>query len=501
MVVASGAFALLIIAVFVLLVVAIREQRDSANRAIKAQEAISAGNKLEKLAIDLETGVRGYVASGAKPVFLQPYTAARQAYQSQAHQLVGLVSDNPGADSTAHQIQSAINDYVNLYSIPMISLARDRIDVARSVIVNGTGPQRIDAIRQQFTELFTSERQLADKRTSQANSRADAAVWIGIGGFVLGLASVLLLAAYLGRSVVRPVRDVAAGAERVAEGDLSARAPDQRSDELGDLGRAFNTMAASLEHSRDEVAARTHELERSNAELDQFAAVTSHDLKEPLQTVTVFAGLLERDYRDRLDDSGKTFLDSILAGTDRMRTLIRDLLEYSRVGHGDLRVEPVPATDLLDRARDNLAGTIAEKNAELTADPLPTVEVDSKQLCQVFQNLLSNALKFSDDETPRVHVTATSMAEEWRFSIRDNGIGIDPRHAERIFQPFARLGGSKEGTGIGLAICQKIVEHHGGRIWVEGEPGVGSVFHFTIPVSGAVEEDRRQQSAAAGVGA
>jgi signal transduction histidine kinase len=500
MVVASGAFALLIGAVFVLLVVAIRGQRDSANRAIRAQQAISAGNKLEKLAIDLETGVRGYVASGAKPVFLQPYTAARQAYPAQAGELTSLVRDNPTADATLHQIRQAIDDYVNLYSIPMISLARDRIDVARSVIVNGTGPQRIDAIRTQFQQLFNSERALAQKRTSQAGSRANAAVWIGIGGLVLGLSAVLLLAIYLGRSVVRPVREVAAGAERVAHGDLTARAPDQRGDELGDLGRAFNTMAASLEHSRDEVAARTAELERSNAELDQFAAVTSHDLKEPLQTVTVFAGLLDRDYRDRLDDSGKTFLDSILAGTDRMRTLIRDLLEYSRVGNGELRRERVPADDLLDTARENLAGAIAEKGASLTSDPLPTVNGDAKQLCQVFQNLLSNALKFSDDAAPEVHVSASLFPSEWRFSVRDNGIGIDPRHAERIFQPFARLGAAKEGTGIGLAICQKIVEHHGGRIWVESSRGSGSIFHFTIPDSGGTEE-RRPSTAQAGVGA
>ena len=500
MVVASGAFALLIGAVFILLVFAIREQRDSARRAIKAQEAISAGNKLEKLAIDLETGVRGYVASGAKQGLLEPYTAARQAYPAQARELNGLVKDNPNAERTALRIRAAIDDYVNLYSIPMISLARDRIDVARSVIVNGTGPARIDAIRRQFNQLFTSERALANKRTSQATTRANDAVWIGIGGLVLGLSAVAVLAIYLARSVVRPVREVAAGAERVAHGDLSARAPDQRADELGDLGRAFNTMAASLEQSRDEVAARTAELERSNAELDQFAAVTSHDLKEPLQTVTVFAGLLDRDYRDRLDDSGKTFLDSILAGTDRMRTLIRDLLEYSRVGHGELRREPVPADELLDRARDNLAASIAEKGASLTSDPLPTVHADPKQLCQVFQNLLSNALKFSDDDVPEVHVSASLFPSEWRFSVRDNGIGIDPRHAERIFQPFARLGAAKEGTGIGLAICQKIVEHHGGKIWVEARPGAGSIFHFTIPDVGTAE-DPSPSSAPAGVGA
>src|SRR5919204_2462626 len=135
---------------------------------------------------------------------------------------------------------------------------------------------------------------------------------------------------------------------------------------------------------------------------------------------------------------------------------------------------------MLGQACDNLAGRISERNADVTTDELPTVNVDPKQICQVFQNLLSNALKFSDEATPRVHVSASSTVGSWRFSVADNGVGIDPRHAERIFQPFARLGGATEGTGIGLAICQKIVEHHGGRIWVGGPPGEGGTFHFTI---------------------
>jgi signal transduction histidine kinase len=480
MVVASGALAFLVGLVFVVLVIAIREQRDSARLAIKSQQARAAGADLQKLAIDFETGVRGYVASG-NPILLQPYTDARRAYPVQLAALQKLVADNPQARATALRIKGAIDDYLNLYAVPMVSLARDRIDVARSVIVNNTGRERIDAVRGEFRTLFGVERALAAKRTHKANSRAHLAIVLGVGGFAFALASIVALAVYLRRSIVAPVRDVAAGAERVAHGDLSARAPDQRSDELGDLGRAFNTMAASLEHSRDEVAARTEELERSNRELDQFAAVTSHDLKEPLQTVTVFAGLLDRDYRDQLDDSGRSFLESILAGTDRMRNLIRDLLEYSRVGHGELHLERVPAEEMLGQACDNLAGRISERNADVTTDELPTVNVDPKQICQVFQNLLSNALKFSDEATPRVHVSASSTVGSWRFSVADNGVGIDPRHAERIFQPFARLGGATEGTGIGLAICQKIVEHHGGRIWVEGRPGEGSTFHFTIP--------------------
>jgi signal transduction histidine kinase len=480
MVVASAAVAVLVGIVFAVLVVAIREQRHSARLAIKSEQAITAGVSLEKLAIDLETGVRGFVASGNTQL-LQPYTDARLAYPGQAEALEQLVKQDPSAHRQALAIRGAIEDYVNLYSIPIVSLAKDNLGVARSVIVNNTGRDRIDGIRRQFTQLFATERAIAKKRTDQANSRSAAAIGIGIGGLLVALASIVVLAIYLRRAIVRPVREVARGAERVAQGDLSARTPEHRSDEIGDLGRAFNTMAASLEQSRDEVAARTTELERSNRELDQFAAVTSHDLKEPLQTVTVFAGLLDRDYRDQLDESGRTFLDSILASADRMRALIRDLLEFSRVGHGELACEPVPADELVDRARSNLAGHISERGAVVTVEPLPTVKVEPNQLCQVFQNLLSNAVKFSDEELPEVHVSATREAESWRFSVRDNGIGIDPAQAERIFKPFARLGSSKDGTGIGLAICQRIVEHHGGRIWVESEPGAGSTFHFTIP--------------------
>jgi signal transduction histidine kinase len=363
----------------------------------------------------------------------------------------------------------------------MVSLARENLEVARSVSVNNTGRDRIDGIRRQFNNLFATERAIASQRTEKAHNRSTMAVWTGVGGLVVAIVSIIALGIYLRRSVVRPVREVARGAERVSQGDLSARAPDQRHDELGDLGRAFNTMATSLEHSHGVVEARTAELERSNRELDQFAAVTSHDLKEPLQTITVFAGLLNRDYREQLDESGRTFLDSILASTERMRTLIRDLLEFSRVGHGELQCEEVPAEELIERARDNLAGQIVERGATVTIDELPTVEVDAAQLSQVFQNLLSNALKFSDEEAPLVHVSARLDGDFWCFAVRDNGIGIDPAQAERIFKPFARLGAAKEGSGIGLAICQRIVEHHGGRIWVEAAPGGGSTFYFTIP--------------------
>jgi signal transduction histidine kinase len=483
MLVASGALALLVGAAFVVLVLAITEQRDSGRLAVKSQQAISAGASLEKLAIDLETGVRGYVASG-KGTFLEPWRAARREYPAQARRLVALLSGDPAQQRAAKQLNAAIDDYVNLYSIPMIELARDDLDVARSVIVNGTGRDRLAEIRRDFRRLFASERALASSREQRAESRSSSAILLGVGGFAVTMGLTLLLAVYLSRSIVRPVQRVAVSAEKIAGGDLDARVPDQGPDEIGYLGRAFNSMARSLELSRDEVAERTAELERSNRELEQYAAVTSHDLKEPLQTVSVYAGLLDRHHRGDLDETGRHYLQTIIGGTERMRTLIRDLLEYSRLGHGQLEPERVETDPLVGRALDNLAATIGEKDATVTADRLPAVDGDPKQLAQVFQNLLSNALKFSDQAAPQVHVGATRENGAWRFSVSDNGIGIEPAQAERIFQPFARVGGGDyDGTGIGLAIVHKIVERHGGQIWVDSEPGAGSTFYFTVPTA------------------
>ncbi|MFL5825655.1 MAG: sensor histidine kinase [Thermoleophilaceae bacterium] len=483
MLVVSGVLVLTSVAVFALLVHASVEQRSSARLAFRSQEAIASGNKLEKLVIDLETGVRGFVASGGRNTFLQPWTQARRQYPTEAATLARLVRDHPDQMRLAADIKSSIDDYVNLYSLPMIALARERPDVAKSVIVNGTGKDRVAGIRSQFTRLFGAERSLVTARETRAESRSRTAITLGITGLAFAIVAVILLGLYLARSIVRPVRRVAAGAERVAGGDLSARVPDARADELGDLGRAFNTMAASLEESRDEIDRRTQELERSNRELAQYAAVTSHDLKEPLQTVSLFAQLFERRYKGRLDPQADQYIDSIISGTEHMRTLIRDLLEYSRVGRGEVRRETVDGELLFQKVLDNLDASISERCAEVTRDSLPAVEGDPNQLGQLLQNLVSNGLKFNAEGAPRVHVSATSEKGFVLFSVADNGIGIDEEHAHKIFEPFARVGERYEGTGIGLAICHKIVERHGGRIWVESRPGSGSTFMFTVPAA------------------
>lgn len=225
------------------------------------------------------------------------------------------------------------------------------------------------------------------------------------------------------------------------------------------------------------------ELERSNKDLEQFAYVASHDLQEPLRMVSSYTQLLAQHYEGRLDEKAKKFMDYAVDGAVRMQRLINDLLTYSRIG---TRGKPLETTDtqaLLGEAIINLTAIIEEKRAIITNDDLPTVRADASQLMQVFQNLISNAIKFQGENVPHIHVSAQDKGREWVFSIRDNGIGIEKQYSDRVFVIFQRLHTRQEypGTGIGLAVCKRIVERQGGRIWFESEPGKCSTFFFTMP--------------------
>ncbi len=224
------------------------------------------------------------------------------------------------------------------------------------------------------------------------------------------------------------------------------------------------------------------ELERSNKDLEQFAYAASHDLQEPLRTVSNFSQLLAKRYKGELDAKADQFIGFIVDGATRMQQMIDDLLAYSRVSTRAKPFEPTNCETVFDQALANVKMAIEESDALVTHDPLPTVMADASQIVQLFQNLLSNAIKFRK-EKPRITVSAAQRGNEWLFSVKDNGIGIAPEFMEHIFKMFQREHASAEypGTGVGLAICKKIVERHGGRIWVESEQGKGSTFYFTIP--------------------
>ena len=313
-----------------------------------------------------------------------------------------------------------------------------------------------------------------------------------------GLAALLGFVSWIiVRQIVRPLGQLTAAAATIGTGNFTQRIELRTDDEIGRLSEEFNRMAASLSDKeaqlRDyaaqleqKVEERTVELTRSNADLAQFAYVASHDLQEPLRMVSSFMQLIEQRYKDKLDAAGTEFINYAVDGANRMQTMINDLLIFSRVGTRGKPFEPIDCEVILDQTLTNLQMAIEDSQAIITRDPLPTVMADDTQMVQLFQNLIGNAIKFRRQEQLRVHISAQAKEEEWVFSVRDNGTGIDPQYAERIFVIFQRLHSKEEypGTGIGLAVCKRVVERHGGKIWVESQPGQGSTFYFTIPKRG-----------------
>jgi signal transduction histidine kinase len=319
--------------------------------------------------------------------------------------------------------------------------------------------------------------------------------------------------------IVREMSLISAGvandlAQGVAPADLRRRLNFTQNDEIGAVGRAFDIMAQALEDrsaalevtaealrieagvraeverklqlAHDELEAtvemRTAELRRSNAELEQFAYVASHDLQEPLRMVSNYTQLLARRYRGRLDDNADDFIGFAVEGASRMQQLINDLLEFSRVGSKGQDLSAVAMELVMERTLFNLDALLKETGAQVEHGPLPMVSGDEVQLTQLLQNLIANAIKFRRAETPRIQVSAELIDGAWTVSVSDNGIGIDPSYGERIFVIFQRLHTRDDypGTGIGLAVCKRIVERHGGTIWVESKIGAGATFRFTL---------------------
>ncbi|MDL5159762.1 sensor histidine kinase [Actinomycetospora termitidis] len=350
--------------------------------------------------------------------------------------------------------------------------------------------------------------QLGPVALERANAAARTVDLVGLASLVVLAAGLVGLLMWLRRAVVRPTEQLAAEARDVTSGNLQRRIGVRGPREITSLSRDVDAMRRSLltemdaiEEARAELDERGRELERSNSDLEQFAYVASHDLQEPLRKVTSFCQLLQRRYGGQLDERADQYIEFAVDGAKRMQFLINDLLAFSRVGRADGPVEEVDSGELLDRAVRNLAGALEESGGGVTRDELPRVHAEPALLATVFQNLLGNALKFRGEEPPRVHVSVDRDDDRWLLRFTDNGIGIEPEYAEQIFVIFQRLHGksSYPGTGIGLAMCRKIVEHHGGTIWLEETTGTGSTFVVALPalaepvpalVPGPVEDHR-----------
>jgi len=330
---------------------------------------------------------------------------------------------------------------------------------------------------------------------------------------LISLAIGYLLSWRFQRLISAPILQLAGLAKEVStRQNYAVRAAKQGADEIGALVDGFNAMLGQIERrdralqearaqseqrvvelqrevadrvaAQQDLAKRSAELQRSNAELEQFAYVASHDLQEPLRMVSSYTQLLARRYRDKLDGPAIEFIDFAVDGVKRMQKLIQDLLQLSRLGTRAREFAVVNSEAALQTARHNLSAAIRQSGARITQESLPLVRAEGGQLAQLFQNLIGNALKYRTEQTPEIHIGCGAQDGYWQFSVRDNGIGIDPQFAERIFVLFQRLHGMGEydGTGIGLAICKKIVERHGGKIWVESALGQGANFQFTLPI-------------------
>jgi signal transduction histidine kinase len=353
-----------------------------------------------------------------------------------------------------------------------------------------------DRARGGMTPLQAAITALHDRASGRLRDRANAALWSVGAALVIAAVAVIALALVIRRTVVRPVASLGAQVREVAQGDFAHRLDVSGPAEINELAviidamrrRIIDEWRTSTERAAllDEQAG---ELRRSNAELEQFAYVASHDLQEPLRKVASFCQMLERRYGDQLDERGRQYVQFAVDGAKRMQALINDLLGFSRVGRMARPEDAIDLNEVARQALDNLGSLIEETGAQVEVAGLPVVPGERTQLTQLFQNLVGNAIKFSrPGVAPRVSIDVRRNGDEWEFTCADNGIGIEPRYADRIFLIFQRLHARDEytGTGIGLALCRKIVEYHGGRIWLageeRGEDDPGTTFHWTLPI-------------------
>jgi signal transduction histidine kinase len=442
-------------------------------------------NALAQALLNQETGVRGYLLTGQRD-FLQPYIDGRQAQTDAVEELRRLgATPDTAVGNDLEAVLRAAKDWQSVAAAPAEGNAgRPSPELADS------GKTLFDQVR---ASLATMNAHLSVARNAGRDgldraSRVLTALLIVIAVLVVLLFALLYL--WLHRAITRPITQLAAEVRVVSDDNPHHPVHGTGPRELVELGADVEAMrqrivdeVSALEHAHALLDVRTKELERSNSDLEQFAYVASHDLQEPLRKVASFCQLLERRYKGQLDERGDQYIAFAVDGAKRMQNLINDLLSFSRVGRRTAEPVVLEMGRLLDDALGNLEPVIEETGARVERGELPEVRGEASLLTAVLQNLVNNALKFHTDEAPVVRVEAERDGDEWLFSVTDNGIGIEDQYADRIFAIFQRLHSKTAygGTGIGLAMCRRIVEHYGGRIWLDTGYTGGSRFRFTLP--------------------
>jgi signal transduction histidine kinase len=488
-----GLVALLLVGTLGAQLVLQSRQRDIRNDLLeRIDPALVALGDLRAGLVDQESGVRGYALAG-DPRFLEPYERGQGAAADAAARLAELLGDSPLADEV-RTVDELTETWRVEIAEPSIAATQQGAGIAATDEFQIEGRQRFDAIRAAIDDV---DRALTRERAMQVDDLDAAARHATVTMFLQALGLVLsgaLIVVALNRVVVGPIRRLGRDARRVAEGDLGHPVRGEGSPDLVALGEDVDAMRRRILDEVDQLnaasadlARQADDLARSNADLEQFAYVASHDLQEPLRKVSSFCQLLQKRYADQLDARAKEYIHYAVDGAKRMQDLINDLLSFSRVGRTNDTFEVVDLNELASDVVEVLAPSIEDARATVEVGDLPTVPGDRRLLGATLQNLVSNALKFRGEEPPCIEITASLAAapagDEWVISVSDNGIGIEPDYADQIFVIFKRLHSKTEyaGTGIGLALAKKIVEFHGGRIWLADTPGPGATFRVTLP--------------------
>jgi signal transduction histidine kinase len=435
--------------------------KQTVERVSHTQQVLHAIDDLVESTTNAETGQRGFLLTG-QPEYAKPFETAQREAPAKVAALRELLKDNPAQLRNLDTLQQRINEKLDELQRTVDLNKQGKTGAALAIVRSNHGLQLMEEIVTLSQVMTAGENQLLQKRLA-ASEWSERAVDLSSVSFI---AATLVLLFWAWRLI------------------------DENAKERDAAERSVRELNQSLERR---VAERTRELEeanvnlsRSNADLERFAYVASHDLQEPLRMVASYVGLIRRQYEGKLDASADEYISFAVDGAKRMQSLIQDLLTYSRAGTQALALETVDLTRVLRDALRDLKASLQESGAVVEFDPLPSLPVDSMKMTQVFQNLIGNAIKFSKpEEPPRIEIRAKQAGDTWEISVRDHGIGFDPQFADRIFVLFQRLHGAGQypGTGIGLAICKRIVEAHGGTITAESTLGQGSVFRFTLPAA------------------
>jgi signal transduction histidine kinase len=459
--------------------------------------AIQTSNDLFTSLLNQETSLRGY-ALAREVSFLEPYNAGRTATNEDLARLRRQLASEPGLLVDVNRLAVDARHWQQEYAEPAVALSRRTAVGEIPALQFEQGKKRFDQLRADYNLLNTSFGEARHEARSQLRTSTQWLIALVIAAVVLSAIMSIALWRALRRWIVTPLSQLRREARIVAGGDLGHPITATGPPDILQLGNDAELMRRRLlleydaaVQARAQVQASAEELRRSNSELEQFAYIASHDLQEPLRKVASFCQMLERRYAGQLDERADQYIFYAVDGAKRMQSLINDLLAFSRVGRTTAAFKPVDLNTTVAGALSDLETRLSEAGGEVEVGELPTVPGDAALLRQLFMNLIGNALKFHSEQAPRVHISAEPAGGLWSFTVQDNGIGIDPRYAEKIFAIFSRLHGRDqyEGTGIGLALCRKIVEFHGGTIRAvtgESAPPTGATLCFTLPVS--VEE-------------